>query len=85
MPQSSVLGLVLKDGLLVSLAGVLIGIAVALAASNRIGGLLFAVSPRDPTVYVAVAVMMIAVSTVACLLPALRAARVHPTVALRTE
>lgn len=79
------LGLVLKDGLLVSLAGVLIGIAVALAASNRIGGLLFAVSPRDPTVYVAVAVMMIAVSTVACLLPALRAARVHPTVALRTE
>jgi predicted permease len=83
--MSNVLGLVLEDGLRVSLAGVLIGTVVALAASNRIGGLLFGVSPRDPTVYGVVAVAMIVVSAVACLVPALRAARVHPAVALRSE
>ena len=83
--MSNVLGLILADGLRVSLAGVLIGTVAALAASNHVGGLLFGVSPREPTVYGVVAVMMIVVSAAACISPALRAARVHPAVALRSE
>jgi len=82
---TSVLWLVLDEGLRIAVAGVLIGTVVALAASSGISGLLFEVSPRDPAVYGIVAATLIIVSAVACVIPALRAARVHPAVALRSD
>jgi ABC-type lipoprotein release transport system permease subunit len=62
-----------------------VGIAGALAASRLIEGLLFGITPTDPLTFVAVAVTLVIVATIACYVPAWRATRVDPTTALRTE
>ncbi len=64
-------------------AGLLIGIAAALFAAPRIEPLLFDVNPRDPSVLASVALILAAVAAVAATLPAMRAARVQPVIALR--
>jgi putative ABC transport system permease protein len=65
--------------------GLAIGTAVALALASRVSPLLFEVSGRDLTTYAGVVVTLLVVAVVASLAPALRAARVDPTVALRAE
>jgi putative ABC transport system permease protein len=80
-----VLRLVLNDGLRVILAGVLIGLAGALAATRLLAGLLYGVKPRDPLTLVVVAIVLVAVGFGACYVPARRATRVDPLVALRYE
>jgi putative ABC transport system permease protein len=65
--------------------GLSIGVVVALAGANLIAPLLFHTSPRDPTVYLVVAAMLAGTAVLACLLPALRATRVDPVIALRSE
>ncbi|MBI4421496.1 MAG: FtsX-like permease family protein, partial [Gemmatimonadetes bacterium] len=80
-----VLRLVVGEGVRVTIGGVLIGVAIAAVAANAIGGLLFRVSPRDPLVYGIVAGTLIVVGIVASAIPAARAARVDPNVALRTD
>jgi len=70
-------------GLLV--AGIIIGSAGALVASRVLSGLLFGVTPHDPATLGGVALVLGAVGVVACWLPAARAARVDPAVALRAE
>ena len=77
--------LVLARGLGLALAGVAIGLIVALAASRVMGSLLYEIQPRDPATFIGVPVVLTAVALVASLLPALRAMRVDPIVALRTE
>jgi putative ABC transport system permease protein len=77
--------LVVGEGIRVSLVGVAIGTAVALGAGRYVGPLLFSVSPRDPVVFSVVAVMLVAVAVVASLVPAWRASRVDPSVALRSD
>jgi len=77
--------LVLARGLGLSLAGVAIGLVVALAASRVMASLLYEIQPRDPATFIGVPVVLTAVALVASLLPALRAMRVNPIVALRTE
>jgi ABC-type antimicrobial peptide transport system permease subunit len=77
--------LVVTDGLRVALVGIVIGAAVAFWAGKWVASLLFSVSPRDPAVFVVVALSLIAVAVVASWVPAMRASRVDPNVALRSD
>jgi len=80
-----VLGLVLVDGLRLALIGVAAGAIGALALTRLIRGLLFGISSFDPVTFAAMALALIAVTVLACLIPARRATRVDPLVALRYE
>jgi putative ABC transport system permease protein len=80
-----VLRLVLGEGLRFAITGIVIGGGVALWASRWVGPLLYSVSPKDPVVYGFVAVVLLAAALMASAIPALRASRVDPNVALRAE
>jgi predicted permease len=82
---ADVVRLVLREGVRFAIVGIVIGGAVALWASRWIGPLLFSVSPKDPAVYGIVAAVLLAVAMLASAIPALRASRVDPNVALRAE
>jgi ABC-type antimicrobial peptide transport system permease subunit len=82
---SDVVKLVMEQGLRFALAGVGIGLAVALYVAKWIEPLLFKQSARDPMVYTMVAMLLLAVTVVACAIPALRAARADPSTALRAD
>ncbi len=81
----SLLRMVLVNGLTLMLIGLALGIAGSLAVTRLLSTLLFGVSARDPLTMAAVAALLAIVSVAACLIPALRAARVDPLVALRYE
>jgi hypothetical protein len=77
--------LVLKRGLWQLAIGLLLGLAGGLAVSRVLSGMLVDMQPSDPLTFAAVAVVLAAVSIAACWLPARRAARVDPAIALRAE
>jgi predicted permease len=80
-----VVGLIVRDGVRVSVAGVALGVIAALAVGRWLAPLLFEVSPRDPIVFTSVAVILLVIALAASWLPAARASRVDPSVALRAE
>lgn len=80
-----VLRLTLGEGLGITLIGVSVGVAVALGVSRLIASYLYGVSAYDPITFISVALLLIAVALLACYLPARRASRVDPMVALRYE
>jgi len=80
---TDVVRLVLKQGMTFVLLGEVVGIAFAFALTRLIGGLLFGVSPTDAKTFVTVAVSLFLVALVACYVPARRATRVDPLVALK--
>jgi len=80
-----VVSLILREGLRVVLPGVLLGSLIALAAGKWVAPLLFNVSPKDPSVLIAVIATLTLTAVVASLVPALRAARVDPNEALRAD
>jgi putative ABC transport system permease protein len=80
-----VIGLVLGEGVRFAAAGILIGGAVAFAAGRWVRPLLFSVSPHDPLVFGVTIATLLIVAVVASTIPAIRASRVDPTVALRVE
>jgi len=82
---ADVLGLVTGFGLKLTAIGVLIGALLAVGMARLIAGLLFGVKPADPLTYILVAAGLITVALAACYLPARRAAKVDPIVALRYE
>jgi predicted permease len=82
---SDVLKLVLKHGMFLVLVGELIGLAGAFALTRLMRGLLFAVTPTDGMTFMVVTVGLAAVAFVACYIPARRATKVDPLVALRYE
>jgi predicted permease len=83
--RSDVLGMIARESLLLVLAGIACGIPAALAAAPVIENRLFRVGPNDPLTLGGAAVLMITVAAVAGMLPARRASRVDPMVALRYE
>lgn len=86
MPQpAAVLSLVLREGALLVLVGVAIGVIAALALSRLVATLLFEVSSRDAASFAGAVGLMTIVTLLATMLPARRAAKVDPTVALRYE
>jgi predicted permease len=80
-----VLYLVMKEGATFSFAGIAAGLAGALLVTRLMSSELYGVSPLDPITYVGVALVMAAVTLLACYLPTRRAMRVDPMVALRSE
>jgi putative ABC transport system permease protein len=83
--REDVLQLVLGHGTKLAIAGVGIGLVASLAATRMLSSMLFAVTPKDPETYIAVAFLLITVAMLACYIPARRAARIDPMVALRYE
>ena len=81
MVQRMILG---EGGLLLAI-GLALGVGGAVLASRLIRGLLFGIAPHDPVTLVGVAIMMVGVGIAACWLPALRAARIDPAVAIRGQ
>lgn len=82
---SDVLKLTMRQGMMLTLIGVVIGLSGALALTQLMKRFLFGVSATDPLTYIAVAALLVAVSLLACYLPAWRATKIDPTVALRYE
>jgi predicted permease len=83
--RANVLGLVLRQGLLLAGTGILVGVVGALVLTRLIASLLFEVQPSDPLTFVLVSAVLATVALLAILLPARRAMRVDPMVALRYE
>ena len=83
--RSSVFRLVLGEGMRLAIVGAIAGIFAALALTRLLASLLFGVSPHDPITYAVVALVLAVVAALACWLPAYRATRVDPIIALRYE
>jgi putative ABC transport system permease protein len=83
--RHEVMGLVLKDSIVMTVVSVALGVAGAAAFARYLEGMLFAVTPLDPATFAAVAVLFVSVALIASYVPARRATRVDPLVALRTE
>ena len=82
---SRVMSLVLKEGLMQAVVGVTIGITAAIVVMRSFRAVLYEVSPADPVTIGAVALLLTTTAAVACLVPAVRALRVDPIAALRSE
>jgi predicted permease len=83
--REQVLRFILLDGLWPALAGLVLGLAGSVAVAQLIKSMLYNTEPLDAAVFVAVSVALLAVAAAACLIPAWRASRLDPMVALRTE
>lgn len=83
--RGQVVQLVMRQGLALVGLGLLAGLAVSAGATRLIVSQLYEVTPLNPVIYAGVCVAFAAVAALACLLPSLRAARVDPMIALRTE
>ena len=83
--RGSILRLLLGEGMRLAALGIVIGLAVAVGAARLLAGLLFGVLPTDPSVLLAVTGLIALVAIVACSVPAHRATKVDPMVALRYE
>ncbi|MGH9403923.1 MAG: FtsX-like permease family protein [Terriglobia bacterium] len=83
--KNDILKLVVGQGVALALIGVAVGVAGALGLTRFLSSLLYGVSPSDPLTFASVAVILLAVALLACYLPARRAMKVDPMVALRHE
>jgi putative ABC transport system permease protein len=80
-----VLKLVIKEGMLLTLIGVGVGLAASLALTHWLASLLFEISATDPLTFAGVALLLALVALLACYIPARRATRTDPMIALRCE
>jgi putative ABC transport system permease protein len=83
--RTAILSMVVKNGTILACAGALIGLAAAFLLTRLMASLLFGVGPTDPLTFLCVPIALIAVAVLASYLPARRAAKVDPMVALRYE
>lgn len=84
-PTSNVLRMVLSKGLRLISVGIVLGTLASIALTRFVASQFWGVSPRDPVTFIGVMVVLAAVGTAACLVPARRATRVDPLIALRYE
>jgi len=83
--RGTILQMILRQGLALAVAGAALGLVGALIVSHLMAGLLFGVSPNDPLTFVGVTLVLTGVALAASYIPAMRAMRVDPLVALRYE
>ena len=83
--QGRIVKYVVRHGLIISALGIAVGVLGALAAAGVLQSYLYNLAPRDPWTFIIAALVLGTASLLACLVPALRAARVDPLVALRVE
>jgi ABC-type antimicrobial peptide transport system permease subunit len=83
--SSDVLKMMMREGAALIAAGLMIGLAGAWAATRLIEGRLYKVSPTDPLTFAGITILLIAVALIACYIPAQRATKVDPMVALKYE
>lgn len=83
--RGEVLGLVMRDGMVLAGVGVAIGLLAAIAFARTMSSMLFQVTPNDPLAFAGAIALLCVVAASACFFPARRATRVDPTVALREE
>jgi ABC-type antimicrobial peptide transport system permease subunit len=83
--RREIYGLVMKDALRLTVAGLVVGLIAALPSARLIRTQLYGVTASDPATYAAIVALLLAVGLGATLLPARRAARVDPIIALRAE
>ena len=83
--RGNVLGLVLREGAILTATGIALGLIGAAVATRVLQNMLFGIAPLDPTTFAAVSLMFGAVATLASYVPALRATKVDPMVALRND
>ncbi len=83
--RANVLALIVRRGMAYAAVGIAAGVAVALFLTRLMEGLLFGVAPRDPLTFLAVSAILLVIAAAASVVPALRAARVDPLEALRSE
>jgi putative ABC transport system permease protein len=84
-PPGSLVRLVLKQGLVMVLSGVMIGVFIALALTKSIESMLYGVQPRDPITFSLVAIILFSTALLACYVPITRVLRVDPVIVLRFE
>jgi ABC-type antimicrobial peptide transport system permease subunit len=84
-PPGEVLRMVLVQAVRLAVGGAVIGLVIALTMARVLSSLIYNVSPADPMTFISVAVMVVAIALLACYLPARRAARADPMVALRAD
>ena len=81
----SILGLILREGISLALAGLVLGLASAIVVSRLLTRFLYGITPNDPATYGVAIIVVGGVALAACAIPAWRAASVDPIVALRYE
>jgi len=83
--RTDVLRMVVRQGMTMTLIGLALGLVGVIALSRVMVGMLYGVSPTDPLTFAGVSIVLLIVALLACLIPARRATRVDPIVALRSE
>ena len=83
--RSDIVGMVLGEGMSIAVIGSAVGSILAAAASQLLTGFLFGIPPLDPVPFAGAVLLLLAIGLVACYVPARRATRVDPVVALRYE
>jgi putative ABC transport system permease protein len=81
--RGKIMQMVVREGLSLAIAGAAVGLVGALIVSHLMTGLLYGVRPTDPLTFIGVTTLLTAVAVSACYLPARRAVRIDPIVALR--